>query len=66
MKEQSTTGVTSLFFLSFLLKNGYYAELRDRPFGYRGGGVRGGLGFYLKNILVLDMQEKNKMAQEGY
>ena len=30
MKEQPTTGVTSLFFLSpFLMKNGYYAELRD-------------------------------------
>ena len=52
---------------------------RDWPFGYQGGGRVGvgmGMGgggggggcvFYLKNILVLDMQEKkNKMAQEGY
>ena len=32
------------------------------------GGGSGGCGwvFILKNILVLDMQEKNKMAQEGY
>ena len=29
-------------------------------------GEGGGLGFYLKNILVLDMQEKNKMAHEWY
>ena len=30
MKEQPTTGVTSLFFLSpFLMKNGYYAELNE-------------------------------------
>ena len=30
MKEQLTTGVTSLFFLSpFLMKNGYYAELNE-------------------------------------
>ena len=30
MKEQPITGVTSLFFLSsVLMKNGYYAELRD-------------------------------------
>ena len=43
MKAQPTTGVTSLFFLSpFLMKNEYYAELRDWPSGYLGdreGGI---------------------------
>ena len=38
-KVQPTTGVTSLFFLfPFLMKNGYYAELRDWPVGYLGRG----------------------------
>ena len=68
MKEQPTTGVTSLFFLSpFLMKNGHYAELRDWPFGYLGGGgVQA--GFLFKKIFwfLICKKKINKMAQEGY
>ena len=67
MKEQSTTGVTSLFFLSFLLKNGYYAELRDRPFGYLGGGGgAGGSWFLSKKIFwFLICKKKIKWLKRG-